>query len=112
MRVATSGPVRRLLQEWEKLQIENGLLYRKTLQRRQLVVPEKYRSVALKYLHDEMGHVGTERVVSHCKRPFLLAVYEERDWGLHDKKVPMYKTQETCGSCQGTHGLHYHYLSP
>ncbi|KAI3376375.1 hypothetical protein L3Q82_016857 [Scortum barcoo] len=50
-----SGPTKRLLHEWGRLHLENGLLYRKTSQRRQLVLPEKYRSIALKYLHGRDG---------------------------------------------------------
>lgn len=52
------------------LQLKNGLLYRKTMHRRQIVLPEKYRPIALKHLHDIMGHVGTERVISLARDRF------------------------------------------
>lgn len=55
-RKSVSGPVEKLLHEWERLQHEDGVLWRKTLQRKQLI--------AQKHLHDDMGHVGTERIVN------------------------------------------------
>lgn len=66
-----NGPLRQLMHEWGKLYIRNALLYRQTSQRQQLVLPTKYRAVALKHLHNDMGHVGTERV------QVLLALYEK-----------------------------------
>lgn len=61
---------RKLLHEWSKLSLENDLLYRKTNEHRQLVLPSKYRTLALKHLHNEMGHVGTERVLHLARERF------------------------------------------
>uniref|UniRef100_A0A3Q1FHA2 Gypsy retrotransposon integrase-like protein 1 n=1 Tax=Acanthochromis polyacanthus TaxID=80966 RepID=A0A3Q1FHA2_9TELE len=61
---------RRLLREWNRLCIENGLLYRKTTDRRQLVLPANYKRTALTHLHDNMGHVGTEKVLSLARERF------------------------------------------
>lgn len=55
---------RKLLREWGKLHLEDGLLYRRTSERQQLVLPAKYRLVVLKYLHNDMGHISSERVVA------------------------------------------------
>lgn len=60
----------RLLREWSKLQIENGLLYRKTIGRRQLVLPATYKQLALTCLHNNMGHVGVEKVLTLARERF------------------------------------------
>ena len=60
-----------LLREWEKLQFnDRGVLYRQTVNRKQLVLPEKHRSTVLKELHDEMGHHGVERTTSLIRDRF------------------------------------------
>lgn len=63
MRRGVNGLTRKLLHEWEKLHLKDGLLYRETSQRSQLVLPTQYRALILKHLHDDMGHMGTERVL-------------------------------------------------
>lgn len=71
----------RLLREWSKLHIEDGLLYRKTIGRRQLVLPATYRQLALTYLHNNMGHVGVEKVLTLARErfywPFMKREIEE-----------------------------------
>lgn len=60
-----------LLREWDKLEInESGVLYRKTANRKQLVLPEKHKSTVLKELHDEMGHQGVNRTTSLIRDRF------------------------------------------
>ena len=55
--------VQRLLFEWNKLHLgSNGILYRKTCQREQVVLPLHLRKTIFKELHEEMGHLGAERV--------------------------------------------------
>ena len=52
-----------LLREWNKLHIDStGLLCRKTSEYEQIVLPSKYRRLVYRELHDEMGHLGSERV--------------------------------------------------
>ena len=47
------------LREWDKLNLdEDGILYRKAVVRKQLVLLEKYKATVLKELHDEMCHQG------------------------------------------------------
>lgn len=58
---------RRLLYEWNKLEVDDGILYRRTEQHRQLVLPEKWKPIVFKTLHNDMGHVGAEKV-SHLAR--------------------------------------------
>lgn len=69
-RRALDKPTRKLSREWNRLHIENNLLYKKTLGRKQLVLPATYRQTALIYLHNNMGHVGVERVVSLARERF------------------------------------------
>lgn len=49
-----------------------NVLYRKTANRKQLVLPEKYTvlSTVLKELHDEMGHQGVDRTTSLIRDRF------------------------------------------
>lgn len=70
IRRSVGGLTRKLLHEWSQLRLENGVLYRWTAERKPLVLPVKYRSVALKHLHDNMGHVGTERVLHLARERF------------------------------------------
>lgn len=61
-----------LLREWEKLSLdEDGTLHRKTAQRKQLVLPEKYRTTVLRELHDEMGHQGIDRTTTLVRDRFF-----------------------------------------
>lgn len=59
VRRGVNGLTRKLLHEWEKLHLKGGLLYRETSQRSQLVLPNQYRALVLRHLHDDMG---TKRV--------------------------------------------------
>lgn len=81
MRGVLTGTNRKLMYEWNKLHLEGGLLYRRTRERKQLVLPSKYKKLALEHLHDKMGHVGTERVLSLVRErfywPYMKAEVEE-----------------------------------
>lgn len=81
---SVSGATRKLLHEWSRLCLDNDLLYRRTNEHKQLVFPAKYRTLALKYLHDEMGHVGTERVLHLARERFY--------WPFMAKEIEDYVT--------------------
>lgn len=68
------GTVKKIMHEWTKFHIKDGGLYRKTAERHQLVLPASFKSLVLKHLHDDMGHVGTERETT-----ILLALHAARD---------------------------------
>ena len=55
-----------LLREWDRLKIIRGVLYRVVIyqdqERRQLVLPKDFRQQALKGLHDDVGHLGKDRI--------------------------------------------------
>lgn len=53
-----------------KLHLKDGLLYRRTSQRSQFVLPVQYRTMVLKYLHNDMGHMGAERVLDLVRGRF------------------------------------------
>ncbi|KAL7870752.1 hypothetical protein SRHO_G00082490 [Serrasalmus rhombeus] len=60
-----------LVREWDKLVLnEDDLLYRRTGQRQQLVLPRKFRGMVLQMLHNEMGHQGVDRTSSLVWVPF------------------------------------------
>ncbi|KAJ8007769.1 hypothetical protein DPEC_G00097640 [Dallia pectoralis] len=86
IRQTVSGATRKLLHEWSKLRLEDGLLYRRTNQHKQLVLPFKHRPIALKYLHNEMGHVGTERVLHLARERFY--------WSFMAREIEDYVTRK------------------
>ncbi|CAI5662959.1 unnamed protein product [Oreochromis niloticus] len=69
-----SSDVKLLLKQWNKLELSNGVLYRKFNDRDslvyQLVLPQKYRDRALKGVHDEVGHLGFERALHLARARF------------------------------------------
>lgn len=88
IRRSLKGPTCKLLREWDRLHLENGILYRRTPERKELVLPLPYQPVVLKHLHDHMGHVGTERVL-HLTR--------ERFYWPHMKRcIEDYVTKKCC----------------
>ena len=67
-----SQNVRRLLHEWNKLELtNNGLLIRNNGSHKQIVLPSKYHRFDMKELHEEMGHVGTDRVLDLVRQRFF-----------------------------------------
>lgn len=81
------------MHEWAKLHIRNELLYRQTTQQ-QLLLPTKYRAVALKHLHDYMGHVGTERVLTLVRYRFYWP-FMKRDIKVHvTRRCPCIKKKK------------------
>nr|XP_008283279.1 PREDICTED: uncharacterized protein LOC103359624 [Stegastes partitus] len=63
-----------LLREWNRLVVQDGVLYRKrqegTQTQYQLVLPDELRPLVLKGLHDDMGHMGVERTLDLVRRRF------------------------------------------
>ena len=68
LRRGISGLAMKLLHEWEKLRLKDGLLYRQTSQRSQLVLPEQYQLTVLKYRDRKSPGPNS--------RPILLTLYE------------------------------------
>lgn len=64
----TENPeVKLLLREWNKFEFKDGTVNRRCFDRGdeifQLILPMQYRDKALHGLHDEVGHLGHERVL-------------------------------------------------
>ena len=53
-----------LMHEWNHLIIIDGILYRKKGSRSQLILPSKLRQMVYRELHEKMGHLGADHVVS------------------------------------------------
>lgn len=81
-----SGTPHITFHEWAKLCIENGLLYHKTTGKCQLVLPASFKPLIMKYLHDDMGHVGTERVFSLARQRFY--------WPYMSREIEAYVTRQ------------------
>lgn len=66
--------VQKLLREWDKLTLINGILYRKrmTLEEevKQLVLPPRYYTFALGQLHNQNGHMGVDKTLDAIRRRF------------------------------------------
>lgn len=82
-----------LLRELNKLELIEGVLYRKRQDNEQmsyqLVLPEDLRSTVLQSLHDDMGHMGIERTLDLARTRFY--------W----PKMPadVERKVKTCGRC-------------
>ncbi|KAL0158954.1 hypothetical protein M9458_047030, partial [Cirrhinus mrigala] len=65
---------RGLMREKARLYLdEHGLLFRKTAIRNQLILPRKYHELVYKELHQDMGHLGAERVLNLIRDRFYWA---------------------------------------
>ena len=92
--VGDLSPVaKRLLREKKNLElIDHKLIRRRVCSgelQYQLVVPGKYREVALSYVHDRMGHLGRDRT--------LELLYERYYWPSMQRSVVNYIAK--CGRC-------------
>ena len=66
-----SKSLKNLLNNVGKMCLMNGVLYRRWQGKLQLVLPKVYRSVVLKELHEEMGHVGSDKVLDLVRPRFF-----------------------------------------
>ena len=86
-------PVQKLLREWKRLSLQDGILYRTTVQNgeavKQLVLPESFRETALKGIHDNIGHPGKEKTLWLARQRFY--------WPGLEKDVNA--RVEHCGRC-------------
>ena len=67
-----SHTVQQLLREWNKLKVgTDGVLYRLAGTVRQVVIPGRLRQQVYKELHEEMDHLGSERVIDLARERFF-----------------------------------------
>lgn len=88
-----SLPALRILKQWDKLALLDGILYRVTkdpLTKHkcfQFVVPESLKSVVLSGIHDNAGHQGQPRTLSLARQRFFW--YDmEKDVRNHVRQCP------------------------
>ena len=63
---------KRLLYDWTKLFLDKeGILRRKRGSDSQIILPKSLHSIILRELHDEMGHIGAEKVLSLARDRFF-----------------------------------------
>ena len=66
--------VKLLLREWKRLELRDDVLYRKWSERGnlvyQLVLPEQFRERALQGVHNDVGHLGSERALHLARARF------------------------------------------
>ena len=66
-----SAIVRQYLHEWEKLHIAaDGLLYHTSGTHTRLVLPKQWHRKVYQELHENMGHLGADRVIDFAKERF------------------------------------------
>ena len=59
-----------LLKQYKNLFIENGILFRITKNWKQIVLPVKFKSVIYSELHENLAHLGSERVLELARVRF------------------------------------------
>ena len=68
---AETPSVKLLLREWDKLSVtKQGILQRRSGDTHQLVLPKKYCPLVLRELHNNMGHLGADRVFDLARERF------------------------------------------
>ena len=71
-RQSEAPETRALMREWDHLDMDReGILHRRTESRNQVILPQKYRKIIFKELHDKMGHLGSERVINLARDRFF-----------------------------------------
>ena len=64
----------RYIRDWDKLQLRDGVLYRKasvgSIDCLQMLLPVELRDEVFTALHDDLGHQGRDRAVSLFKQRF------------------------------------------
>ena len=62
---------KQLLHDWKKLEIgKDNISQRTSGPYQQIVLPKKFHRMVYKELHEEMGHLGTEKVINLARQRF------------------------------------------
>jgi hypothetical protein len=107
--------VRPLLRHWQKLHIgEDGLLRRHTGSNKQLILPRKYNRLIYKELHQEMGHLGRERVIQLARGNTtgpgwikILSILSQTSVVVSKQRKPAQPTRAPLGKAQHQHHLRW-----
>ena len=93
-----SRDVKLLLFEWDKLTLgSDNVLYRKTSTNAQVALPRQLRGIIFKELHEDMGHLGVERVFDLAKAWFYWPHMKDDITHLVTKVRRCIKQKTTCG---------------
>ena len=76
-----------LLRERKKVELKEGILVRKTVNATQILLPKMYQDLVYKELHENMGHLGCEKVVELARKRFF--------WPYMQKDIQFY-IQKRC----------------
>lgn len=81
---------RKLLNKWHKLHVDkkSGILYHN----QKIVLPQKLRRTVYRELHEEMGHLGVERLLALARERFYWP-HEEGYRRLYPSYVPLSETE-------------------
>lgn len=102
IRKTVNRAARKLLHEWSKLYLSDGLLFRRTHERQQLVLPARYRLIVLRHLHDDMGHIGTELSLARERFYWPYMAKEVEDYVT--RKCPCIKQKKPTGHVRAQTG--------
>ena len=83
-----------LLRQRSKLYCKDGLLFRRSGQFSQLVLPQKFHTLVFKELHQEMGHLGAPRVVQLARERFYWPNMEDNITHFVTKVCPCLKQRQ------------------
>ena len=90
-----------MLAQFDKLVLRDEILYRRIInpvgeETFQLVLPETFREQAVRGLHDDLGHMGVERVVGLARQRFYWPkmVFQIEDWISHCLRCVSRKTTQ------------------
>ncbi|XP_044130846.1 uncharacterized protein LOC122923985 [Bufo gargarizans] len=72
---------KQLIHDWGKLSVKDDILLRQN----KIVVPEKLTPIVLKYLHNDMGHCGADKVMQLARERFY--------WPFMQKEITDYVTK-------------------
>ena len=77
--------VKILLKQLQKLRLVDGILMRKTASLSQIVLPEKFHQLVYSELHENLAHLGSDRVLELAKHRFY--------WPRIQKSIEHYVTK-------------------
>ena len=102
------------MQHWGSLNIQNGVLWRKCIDKcrdyLQLVLPAKLQVDTLRDLHEGAigGHLGEEKNAKQTQRAFLLARMYRSSQRLVQNLHSLYNKKDSCSEKKGAHDDRVH----
>ena len=72
VRAQCAPDILKWLNDWSRLFLRDDILYRRRVdfgrvEQKQLLCPQQFRTVVCKLLHNDMGHLGQDRIVALCQ---------------------------------------------